>query len=95
VGQCDLRLWNWQNISQGSEGLRRVSGGTVPIAERRGRGGRLVSAVTCPHCGHRIACLQCDNGICEMCSADLWADEAIPFADIPEGVEREKGGEEA
>ena len=40
-----------------------------------------MSAVTCPYCGHRIACLQCDNGICEACSADLWSDEAVPFTD--------------
>jgi len=42
-----------------------------------------VSAVTCPICQHRIACLQCDNGICEACGADLWAEENIPFAEEP------------
>jgi len=38
--------------------------------------------ITCPFCQHRIQCLQCDNGICEACGADLWAEEAIPFTDI-------------
>jgi len=41
----------------------------------------MVSTITCPYCGHRIVCLQCDNGICEACGTDLWADEAIPFTD--------------
>ena len=36
----------------------------------------------CPHCGHRIRCLQCDNGICEACGADLYAEDSIPFTDV-------------
>ena len=28
---------------------------------------------TCPDCGHRIGCVQCDHGICEACGADLYA----------------------
>ena len=42
-------------------------------------GERGTMTITCPFCQHRIKCLQCDNGICEACGADLWAEDAIPF----------------
>ena len=50
----------------------------VDIDGERERG---TMTTTCPFCQHHIQCLQCDNGICEACGADLWAEDAIPFTD--------------
>ncbi len=52
-----------------------------------------MTPIICTECEQFVRCPSCDDWICWNCGADLGATENIPFADVPEDVTREEGGE--